>query len=91
MFKYTMLGVAAGVAIFAILRQFAKEKPKTMTREWQEMTNEYLRVRLPRPSFLSSTSKRSKGSVDDLRSFANDVLLVVPKRRADHRPVIRGL
>ena len=90
-FKYTMLGVGIAVVIFAILRQFAKEKPKTMTREWQQMTNEYLRVRLPMPPCLLSMSERAKGSLDDLGSSANDVLLVVPKRRADHRYFIRGL
>lgn len=63
-FKYTMLGVAAGVAIFAILRQFAKEKPKTMTREWQEMTNEYLRSQNVEPiTGLSSEGYKGEGMV----------------------------
>lgn len=32
--------------VFFIIRLFARSPPSTMTREWQEATNEYLRVRL---------------------------------------------
>lgn len=31
--------------VFFIIRLFARGPPSTMTREWQEATNEYLRVR----------------------------------------------
>lgn len=31
--------------VFFIIRLFARAPPSTMTREWQEATNEYLRVR----------------------------------------------
>lgn len=34
--------------VFFIIRLFARPPPSTMTREWQEATNEYLRVRPPR-------------------------------------------
>ena len=41
-------GVAAAVAVsavlFIIIRSLARPAPKTMTAQYQEMTNEYLRV-----------------------------------------------
>ena len=42
---YTFIGIAASLAIFAGLRTMAKPAPYTMTKEWQEATNEYLKVR----------------------------------------------
>ncbi len=38
------IGIAISAVIFATIRYFARPAPKTMTREWQEMSNEYLRV-----------------------------------------------
>lgn len=37
--------LAASAAIFGTIRYFAGPAPKTMTKEWQEMTNDYLKVR----------------------------------------------
>lgn len=42
---YTALGCAIGTAIFVIIRAFGSPEPSTMTKEWQEASNEYLRVR----------------------------------------------
>lgn len=42
---YTVVGVGVSLAIFATMRMFAKPAPHTMTREWQEASNEYLKVR----------------------------------------------
>lgn len=44
-FLYTAIGVGVSLALFATLRAFAKPAPYTMTKEWQEATNEYLKVR----------------------------------------------
>lgn len=44
MFKVTQL-VAASVAVFYSTRFFAKEPPRTLTKEWQEASNEYAKVR----------------------------------------------
>ncbi|KAF2085809.1 COX4-domain-containing protein [Saccharata proteae CBS 121410] len=43
-FLYTMAGVAATAVIFGTTRMFArKETPKTMTKEYQEASEEYLK------------------------------------------------
>jgi hypothetical protein len=53
---YTFLGLAISLAVFIGIRSFAGEAPHTMNREWEEATNEYLKVRLlslsPNHSFL---------------------------------------
>lgn len=41
---YTLIGVGFSFALFASMRAFAKPGPSTMTKEWQEATNEYLKV-----------------------------------------------
>jgi cytochrome c oxidase subunit 4 len=45
--------ISAGV--FAIIRAFGGPAPKTMNKEWQEATNEYLKVNKPilEPKFPS--------------------------------------
>ena len=42
---YTMIGVAVSGVLFGIVRYFARGTPRTMTKEYQEATNEYLKVR----------------------------------------------
>ncbi len=51
---YTLYGVGAALAIVVIVRQFAREPPTTMTKAYQEQSNEYLKVsQAPTlPSFL---------------------------------------
>ena len=44
---YAAVGVAVSGAIFYTIHAFAKPPPRTMTKEWQEATNEYLRVCSP--------------------------------------------
>lgn len=44
---YVMLGVGASGVIFGALRYFARGDPPTMTKEYQEASNEYLKVRFP--------------------------------------------
>lgn len=43
---------AASLAIFAITRSFARDPPRTMTKEWQEASNEYAKVRQAISFFL---------------------------------------
>lgn len=47
---YTMYGVGVALVIVWGARQFARAPPPTMTKEYQEQTNEYLKVHSP--SFL---------------------------------------
>lgn len=46
-FWQTMVGVGIATGIFLVIRQFAGPAPRTMNKEWQEATNEYLKVSLP--------------------------------------------
>lgn len=43
-FRYTMFGVAVSFALFLMIKSFARPPPVTMTKEWQEASNEYLKV-----------------------------------------------
>ncbi|KAK3078495.1 Cytochrome c oxidase polypeptide 5, mitochondrial [Coniosporium uncinatum] len=38
-----MMGVGASAVLFFGTRVFARGSPKTMTKEWQEASNEYLK------------------------------------------------
>ena len=52
--KYTIAALLVSSAIFAGIRWGARPPPKTMSREWQEATNEYLKVSdLSMPSSVS--------------------------------------
>lgn len=44
-FAYTAIGIGVSVVLFWIIHAFARPPPRTMTKEWQEATNEYLKVR----------------------------------------------
>ncbi|TLS22948.1 uncharacterized protein PpBr36_06314 [Pyricularia pennisetigena] len=66
--KKVAMGVAIGLAvsfmIFATMRSFAKPAPHTMTKEWQEQTNEYLKSQNTEPlTGLSSEGYSGKGQV----------------------------
>jgi len=41
---YTAIGVAVSAVLFYSIHAFARPPPRTMTKEWQEATNEYLKV-----------------------------------------------
>ena len=41
---YVMLGVGASGVLFGTARFFARGQPATMTKEYQEASNEYLKV-----------------------------------------------
>ena len=44
-FRTTMLGIGVAFILFVALRTMARPAPKTMNAQYQEMTNEYLKVR----------------------------------------------
>jgi Cytochrome c oxidase subunit IV len=43
---YAAIGVGVSAVIFFTIHSFAKPPPRTMTKEWQEATTEYLRASL---------------------------------------------
>ena len=47
-FWYTMAGLGVSFAFFVAIKAVAGGDPPTMTKEWQEATNEYLKVRILR-------------------------------------------
>ncbi|SCU91049.1 LAMI_0E04544g1_1 [Lachancea mirantina] len=47
--KGVVVGLVGSIAIFAFLRQFAGEPPKTMNKEWQLKTDEYLKSKNANP------------------------------------------
>lgn len=56
MLFYSAVGIAASAVLFFGIHAFARPPPRTMTKEWQEATNEYLRVRhttAPAMSYLT--------------------------------------
>jgi cytochrome c oxidase subunit 4 len=61
---YTALGVGVSFALFVVIRLFAKGSPGTMNKEYQEATNEYLKVCFPDvPLALASTGRGSRKDV----------------------------
>ncbi|KAH8704013.1 cytochrome c oxidase subunit V [Talaromyces proteolyticus] len=61
--KVTQL-VAVSVAIFYITRLFAKPPPRTMTKEWQEASNEYAKREKMEPiTGISSEGYEGEGFV----------------------------
>ncbi|KAK3900519.1 cytochrome c oxidase polypeptide 5, mitochondrial [Staphylotrichum tortipilum] len=61
---YTAMGVGLSFVIFAGMRAFAKPPPSTMTQEYQEATNEFLRNQRAEPfTGISSEGYSGKGHV----------------------------
>ncbi|KAK7921309.1 cytochrome c oxidase polypeptide 5 [Apiospora marii] len=61
---YTLIGVGASLAIFSTMRMFAKPAPSTMTKEYQEASNEYLKGQNAEPlTGVSAAGYKGKGMV----------------------------
>ncbi|KAI9304467.1 cytochrome c oxidase subunit IV [Cunninghamella echinulata] len=66
-----VLGGVAGVlavsgGLFALIRSGGKETPRTLTKEWQEATNEYLKSQNSNPiSGISSEGYKGTGYVSN--------------------------
>ncbi|KAF7508044.1 hypothetical protein GJ744_009626 [Endocarpon pusillum] len=63
-FLYTGIAVAVSIVIFMIGHSFSRPPPRTMTKEWQEATNEYLKKERSNPIYgISSEGYSGKGYV----------------------------
>jgi len=61
---YTAIGVLVSFVFFAAIRMGARPAPKTMTKEYQEQTNEFLKNQNSEPiSGISSENYKGKGMV----------------------------
>ncbi|KKY37311.1 putative cytochrome c oxidase polypeptide 5 [Diaporthe ampelina] len=61
---YVLAGLGASLTIFATMRMFAKPAPHTMTREWQEASNEYLKEQKADPfTGVASPDYKGQGQV----------------------------
>ncbi|KAI1851654.1 hypothetical protein JX265_010737 [Neoarthrinium moseri] len=61
---YTFIGVATSFVIFATMRMFAKPPPSTMTKEYQEASNEFVKAQNAEPfTGISSPGYEGKGMV----------------------------
>lgn len=85
--KIILYCLGASALIFGIARYFARDPPKTMNKEWQEMTNEYLKVRL----LPSSRAKISRRTYPDHKKHRLTHPRIGSKIRSNHRCIIRGL
>lgn len=73
-FKYVLIGVASSVALFYFTRIFARGPPKTMSAEWQEASNAYLKVRLS----IAFRDRKNRG-LGDIR------MILTPATEREHR------
>ncbi|CAL8579495.1 Cytochrome c oxidase subunit 5B, mitochondrial [Xanthoria parietina] len=63
-FWYTMLGVGVSGVIFLLIRTQSRPAPKTMTAQYQAMTNEYLKAQRTEPiTGVSSEGYTGKGMI----------------------------
>jgi len=63
-FVYTLVGVLAAGALFVGTRSFARGSPRTMTKEWQEASNEYFKENKIEPiTFIGGEDYKGKGLV----------------------------
>jgi len=70
-FSYTAAGLVAAFGLMWLARANAKPAPKTMTKEYQEATNEYLKAQKSEPiTGLSSEGYKGVGHVQSPASKA---------------------
>ncbi|KAL1836781.1 hypothetical protein VTJ49DRAFT_4652 [Mycothermus thermophilus] len=78
---YTAIGLGVSFAIFGTMRAFAKPAPKTMTKEWQEASNEFLKNQKSDPlTGLTSEGYKGKGQVQSppAKAFARVRRFLMP-------------
>ena len=61
---YTFIGIGVSFAAFWAIRQAGRPAPKTMSKEWQEASNEYLKAQNVEPiTGVSSEGYKGPGMV----------------------------
>lgn len=75
---YTTIGVAISVGLFGFTRYFARPPPHTMTKEYQEKSDEYLKV------IIAYT-------ISVIRMTVLTLGVSGTKRGANHRYLVRGI
>ncbi|KAK6193545.1 hypothetical protein LQW54_012350 [Pestalotiopsis sp. IQ-011] len=61
---YVAIGVGVSLAVFSAMRMFAKPPPPTMTKEYQEASNEFVKAQRAEPlTGISSPGYEGKGMV----------------------------
>ncbi|RQM04762.1 hypothetical protein DH86_00004050 [Scytalidium sp. 3C] len=61
---YTVIGLVASLALFLAIRAGANPPPRTMTREYEEKSNEFLKSQNSEPiSGISSEGYTGKGQI----------------------------
>ena len=90
---YVMLGVGASGVLFGTARFFARGQPATMTKEYQEASNEYLKVCYNLGEERVVVTLRPRAFDVGLKQ---DTMLTVlrttgPEGRAYHWCLLRGL
>lgn len=100
---YTALGVGISFAVFVAIRMFAKGSPGTMNKEYQEATNEYLKVCLLLPYYIifwggergeggnAKGKGKREGREKGKRGRGANIMAIEPKLRPHLRYLVRKL
>ena len=91
-FMYVMAAIGATGVLFGTARFFARGQPATMTKEYQEATNDYLKVCTNRGHnrCLSAASAHVQNMIPKNATLTY-ILTTGHERRAHHWCLIRGL
>ncbi|KAJ9604629.1 Cytochrome c oxidase subunit 5B, mitochondrial [Cladophialophora chaetospira] len=73
---YTAAGVGISLAVFWLIHSMARPPPRSMTKEWQEATNEYLKSQNTNPMYgISSEGYSGPGMVQSKSAKAQGISL----------------
>jgi len=73
---YTLAGCGISVVLFTIIHSFSRPQPRTMTKEWQEATEEYLKSERVNPMYgISSENYSGRGFVQSKSAKARGIKL----------------
>jgi hypothetical protein len=91
-FMYVMAAIGVTGVIFGTARFFARGSPSTMTKEYQEATNDYLKVRTHRTlDGCSPVASAHTRTITPKTTILTQSSITGPERRAHHWYLVRGL